>query len=184
MLSSSGLWFHSNIELLLFQGLYFIDKNTAHRVEQQVSYVTELVHYITHVPSFNFRYFMLTTIYTCSRGMSSAHAIFITAVSLYLVMSTDLFSDHVKGPITFRNSIISTSALGVLNIIYHDTLAFLLFFICFLWVFILYMMSLHFIFELHSCLLAALLDRFLLATSSLILQWSSGCILPLVEWNM
>ncbi|OEL32547.1 hypothetical protein BAE44_0006435 [Dichanthelium oligosanthes] len=48
-----------------------------------------------------------------NRGMSSAHAIFITAVSLYLVASTDLFSDRIKGPITFRNSIISTSALGV-----------------------------------------------------------------------
>ncbi|CAN6309926.1 unnamed protein product [Urochloa humidicola] len=48
-----------------------------------------------------------------NRGMSSAHAIFITAVSLYLVVSTDLFSDRVKGPITFRNSIISSSALGV-----------------------------------------------------------------------
>ncbi|CAL4926569.1 unnamed protein product [Urochloa decumbens] len=48
-----------------------------------------------------------------NRGMSSAHAIFITAVSLYLVAATDLFSDRVKGPITFRNSIISTSALGV-----------------------------------------------------------------------
>jgi len=46
-------------------------------------------------------------------GMSSAHAIFITAVSLYLVASTDLFSDRIKGPITFRNSIISTAALGV-----------------------------------------------------------------------
>lgn len=48
-----------------------------------------------------------------NRGMSSAHAIFITAISLYLVMSTDLFSDRLKGPITFRNSIISTFALGV-----------------------------------------------------------------------
>ncbi|XP_062212013.1 uncharacterized protein LOC133913006 [Phragmites australis] len=48
-----------------------------------------------------------------NRGMSSAHAIFIMSVSLYLVASTDLFSDHLKGPITFRNSIISTFALGV-----------------------------------------------------------------------
>lgn len=48
-----------------------------------------------------------------NRGMSSAHAIFITAMSLYLVVSTDLFSDRVKGPITFRSSIISTSALGI-----------------------------------------------------------------------
>jgi hypothetical protein len=47
--------------------------------------------------------------------MSTAHAIFITAISLYLVMLTDLFSDRLKGPITFRNSIISTFALGVLN---------------------------------------------------------------------
>lgn len=72
------------------------------------------------------------------RGMSSAHAIFITAVSLYLVMSTDLFSDRVKGPITFRYSIISTSALGVLIyfIMIHQHF------------FILYMMHLNFIFEL------------------------------------
>ncbi|KAG8062034.1 hypothetical protein GUJ93_ZPchr0003g16705 [Zizania palustris] len=48
-----------------------------------------------------------------NRGMSSVHAIFITAISLYLVISTDLFSDRLKGPITFRNSIISTFALGV-----------------------------------------------------------------------
>lgn len=48
-----------------------------------------------------------------NRGMSSAHAIFITAISLYLIVTTDLFSDRVKGPITFRSSIISTSALGV-----------------------------------------------------------------------
>jgi hypothetical protein len=54
-----------------------------------------------------------------NRGMSSAHAIFITAISLYLVMSTDLFSDRLKGPITFRNSIISTFALGVLNNIHY-----------------------------------------------------------------
>jgi hypothetical protein len=47
--------------------------------------------------------------------MSSAHAIFITAISLYLVVTTDLFSDRIKGPITFRSSIISTSALGVLH---------------------------------------------------------------------
>ncbi|KAF7047177.1 hypothetical protein CFC21_056134 [Triticum aestivum] len=48
-----------------------------------------------------------------NRGMSSAHAIFIAAVSVYLVASTDLFSDQLNGPITFRSSIISTSALGV-----------------------------------------------------------------------
>uniref|UniRef100_A0A453H1P0 TLC domain-containing protein n=1 Tax=Aegilops tauschii subsp. strangulata TaxID=200361 RepID=A0A453H1P0_AEGTS len=48
-----------------------------------------------------------------NRGMSSAHAIFIAAVSVYLVASTDLFSDRLNGPITFRSSIISTSALGV-----------------------------------------------------------------------
>ncbi|KQK13851.1 transmembrane protein 56 isoform X2 [Brachypodium distachyon] len=48
-----------------------------------------------------------------NRGMSSAHAIFIAAISLYLVVSTDLFSDRLKGPITYRNSVVSTSALGV-----------------------------------------------------------------------
>lgn len=94
-----------------------------------IGIVSELVHLYYSCSIFHLRNFLLMTNYTCSRGMSSAHAIFITAVSLYLVMSTDLFSDRIKGPITFRNSIISTSALGVLNIIYYDTSAFLLFFI-------------------------------------------------------
>ena len=44
MLSCLGLWFHSDIELLLFQGLYFINKNTMHRMEQQVSIVWELLY--------------------------------------------------------------------------------------------------------------------------------------------
>lgn len=114
MLSCLGLWFHSDIELILLQGLHFVNKNTTHRMEQQVSIVWELVHlHYSCYHIFPFQISILTINYTCLRGMSSAHAIFITAVSLYLVASTDLFSDRIKGPITFRNSIISTSALGV-----------------------------------------------------------------------
>ncbi|XP_008681403.1 uncharacterized protein [Zea mays] len=63
--------------------------------------------------SFYFKGYTLLTKIQRIEWNNSAHAIFITAVSLYLVMSTDLFSDRVKGPITFRYSIISTSALGV-----------------------------------------------------------------------
>jgi hypothetical protein len=100
--------------------------------------VSELV-YLYTCSIFHFRNFMLMTNYTCFRGMSSAHAIFITAVSLYIVTSTDLFSDCVKGPITFRNSIISTSALGVLNhLLWYINISFNL-----------YMMYLRFIFELN-----------------------------------
>ena len=128
MLSCLGLWFHSDIELLLLQGLYFINKNTTHRMEQQVSIVWELL-YLND--SYSHLFFSESSYWRsiiCFRGMSSAHAIFITAMSLYLVVSTDLFSDRIKGPITFRNSIISTSALGVLNTIYYHKVAFLLFY--------------------------------------------------------
>ncbi|PKU64079.1 hypothetical protein MA16_Dca007985 [Dendrobium catenatum] len=49
-----------------------------------------------------------------NRGMSSAHAIFITFMSVYLVFFSDLFSDDIsKGPITFRSSNLSTFTLGV-----------------------------------------------------------------------
>ena len=127
MFSCLGLWFHSDIELLLFQGLYFINKNTTHRMEQQVTIVWELL-YLNYSCS---HIFFLESSYSQSiirfRGMSSAHAIFITAVSLYLVASTDLFSDRIKGRIIFHNSIISTSALGVTEY--------------------------HFIFSWHSCVL-------------------------------
>lgn len=48
------------------------------------------------------------------RGMSSVHAIFITAMSLYFVFWSDLYSDQYNGgPITFRSSPLSTFALGV-----------------------------------------------------------------------
>ncbi|GJR39293.1 transmembrane protein 56-B-like protein [Tanacetum coccineum] len=49
-----------------------------------------------------------------NRGMSSVHAIFITAMSLYFVFWSDLYSDQYNGgPITFRSSPLSTFALGV-----------------------------------------------------------------------
>ncbi|XP_074567596.1 uncharacterized protein LOC141824245 [Curcuma longa] len=48
-----------------------------------------------------------------NRGMSSAHAVFITSMSLYLVFFSDLFSDRAEGLITFRSSNLSTFTLGV-----------------------------------------------------------------------
>lgn len=48
-----------------------------------------------------------------NRGMSTTHAIFITVMSLYLVFFSDVFSDRLKEPITFRSSNISTFILGV-----------------------------------------------------------------------
>lgn len=45
--------------------------------------------------------------------MSTVHAIFITAAALYMVFLSDLYSDQYFGPITFRNSTISTFGLGV-----------------------------------------------------------------------
>ncbi|XP_018680165.2 uncharacterized protein LOC103982215 isoform X5 [Musa acuminata AAA Group] len=48
-----------------------------------------------------------------NRGMSSAHAIFITAMSLYLVFFSDLFSDRTEGLVIFRSSSLSIFTLGV-----------------------------------------------------------------------
>ncbi|KAM1004324.1 hypothetical protein ACFX13_004600 [Malus domestica] len=49
-----------------------------------------------------------------SRGISSIHAIFITALSLYFVFGSDLFSDQQHlGLITFRSSPLSVFGLGV-----------------------------------------------------------------------
>lgn len=48
-----------------------------------------------------------------NRGMSSAHAVFITIMSLYLVFFSDLYSDHGDGFVTLRSSNLSTFALGV-----------------------------------------------------------------------
>ncbi|KAJ3670051.1 hypothetical protein LUZ60_010375 [Juncus effusus] len=48
-----------------------------------------------------------------NRGMSTVHAIFITSMALYLVFISDLFSDRLVGPVTFRSSNLSTFTLGV-----------------------------------------------------------------------
>ncbi|XP_015882960.3 uncharacterized protein LOC107418773 [Ziziphus jujuba] len=49
-----------------------------------------------------------------NRGISTVHAIFITATSLYFVFWSDLFSDQqLAGIVTFRSSPMSTFALGV-----------------------------------------------------------------------
>lgn len=48
-----------------------------------------------------------------NRGISTVHAIFITAMSLYFVFWSDLFSDRQHtGPITFRSSWLSNFGLG------------------------------------------------------------------------
>lgn len=48
-----------------------------------------------------------------NRGMSTVHAIFITTMSLYFVFWSDLFSDRLAGPVTFRHSPLSNFFLGV-----------------------------------------------------------------------
>lgn len=49
-----------------------------------------------------------------NRAISTVHAIFITAVSLYFVFWSDLYTDYERpGLITFRNSSLSTMALGI-----------------------------------------------------------------------
>ncbi|CAA7394196.1 unnamed protein product [Spirodela intermedia] len=49
-----------------------------------------------------------------NRGMSSAHAIYITVMSLFLVFYSDLFSDDAPGgPTVFRSSPLSIFTLGV-----------------------------------------------------------------------
>ncbi|KAK9133914.1 hypothetical protein Scep_013442 [Stephania cephalantha] len=48
-----------------------------------------------------------------NRGMSTLHAIFITAMSLYLVFFSELYSDQQFGLVPFRSSPLSTFALGV-----------------------------------------------------------------------
>ncbi|XVF40022.1 hypothetical protein PTKIN_Ptkin01aG0079200 [Pterospermum kingtungense] len=49
-----------------------------------------------------------------SRGISTVHAIFVSALSLYFVFLSDLFSDqHLAGLLVFRSSPLSTFGLGV-----------------------------------------------------------------------
>lgn len=49
-----------------------------------------------------------------NRAMSTIHAIYITTVSLYFVLWSDLFTDDQHcGPVTLRSSTLSVSALGV-----------------------------------------------------------------------
>lgn len=48
-----------------------------------------------------------------NRAMSTVHAVFITVMSLYLVFWSDLYSDdRLAGPVTLRNSPMSTFVLG------------------------------------------------------------------------
>ncbi|XP_021890048.1 transmembrane protein 56-B [Carica papaya] len=70
------------------------------------------------ISAFNFKtYNGLTKIQRIewnNRGISTVHAIFITAISLYFVFWSDLFSDqNIGGLVTFRSSPVSAFALGV-----------------------------------------------------------------------
>lgn len=48
-----------------------------------------------------------------NRGISTVHAIFIAAMSLYFVYWSDLYADyHIDGFVTFRSSTLSTFTLG------------------------------------------------------------------------
>nr|KAJ0219428.1 hypothetical protein LSAT_V11C300144380 [Lactuca sativa] len=82
-------------------------------------FATKMVYDLTQlISTFYFRtYAGLTKIQRIewnNRGMSSVHAIFITAMSLYFVFWSDLYSDqYTVGPVTFRSSPLSTFALGV-----------------------------------------------------------------------
>lgn len=58
-------------------------------------------------------FFSCSMICLCS-GMSTAHAIFISTMSLYFVFWSELYSDHLlAGAITFRSSHLSSFSLGV-----------------------------------------------------------------------
>ncbi|WCJ24833.1 TRAM LAG1 and CLN8 (TLC) lipid-sensing domain containing protein [Euphorbia peplus] len=48
-----------------------------------------------------------------NRAISTCHAILITAMALYFVFCSDLFSDHLPGLITYQSSPLSTFTLGV-----------------------------------------------------------------------
>ncbi|KAL0363719.1 UNVERIFIED_CONTAM: TLC domain-containing protein 4 B [Sesamum calycinum] len=49
-----------------------------------------------------------------NRGISTLHAVFISTMSVYFVFWSDLFADHNSaGPITLRNSPLSTFVLGM-----------------------------------------------------------------------
>ncbi|XP_022723426.1 transmembrane protein 56 homolog B-like isoform X2 [Durio zibethinus] len=51
-----------------------------------------------------------------NRGISTIHAIFVSALSLYFVFWSDLFSDqHLPGLVVFRSSPLSTFGLGVIH---------------------------------------------------------------------
>lgn len=55
---------------------------------------------------------LLTCLY---RAISTVHALFITAMSLYLVFWSDLYSDQqFKAFVTLQSSPLSTFALGVM----------------------------------------------------------------------
>ncbi|KAL6332982.1 hypothetical protein AAG906_019998 [Vitis piasezkii] len=51
-----------------------------------------------------------------NRSISTVHAFFIAALSLYFVFWSDLFSDHrLAGLVTFRSSPLSTFGLGIVH---------------------------------------------------------------------
>jgi hypothetical protein len=84
--------------------------------------------FIQHV-IYKFLMIILDLILFCSRGMSTVHAIFITMMSVYLVFLSDLFSDQLDGPVTFRSSHLSNFTLGVCYYFVVTVLAGMFFFV-------------------------------------------------------
>jgi len=110
--TSSVLWHHTHDQFYLLQRLCFSYKDAEDWMEQQVILILHF--YLLQHPLFNYKFLMmLALIFFCSRGMSTAHAIFITIMSVYLVFLSGLFCDQLDGPVTFRSSHLSNFTLGV-----------------------------------------------------------------------
>lgn len=88
---------------------------------QRTEWNNRCVHKFSDESSFFFQYLLKVSIENSDvffyfySGISTIHAIFIAAVSVYFVFLSDLYSDHQHtGVVTFRSSALSTFALGVI----------------------------------------------------------------------
>lgn len=113
----SGLWHHKLNQLIVLQGLWFTYESPKAWVEQQVILLCAEV-----ISNFILLLWVLMCNIQCYlfRGMSTVHAVFITVMSVYLVFFSNLFSDQLDGPVTFRTSNISNFALGVKDVIFQS----------------------------------------------------------------
>ena len=108
VLTTSVLWLHTHNQFCLLQRLCLSCKDEKDWMEQQVRLALQFIQQVIY------KFLMiLDLILLCSRGMSTVHAILITMKSVYLVFLSDLFSDQLDGPVTFRSSHLSNFTLGV-----------------------------------------------------------------------